>query len=93
MHWGSDVFILENAFSWLYNCTLIPLLFQQEPQSQIHFFFSKATDKTNNPTYCYTFTPTGVAQETSYADYVGADRETRDFTYLVFLNIQRQEHI
>jgi hypothetical protein len=52
-------------------CTLIPLLFQQEPQSQIHFFFSKATDKTNNPTYCYTFTPTGVAQETSYADYWG----------------------
>jgi hypothetical protein len=37
-------------------------------------FLATATDKTNNPTYCYTFTPTGVAQETSYADYVGADK-------------------
>jgi hypothetical protein len=72
---------------------LILLLFQQVPQVQIHFFLATATDKTNNPTYCYTFTPTGVAEETSYADYVGADKETRDFIYSVFLNIQLQEHI
>jgi hypothetical protein len=73
-------------------CILIPAIPAGTTKPNPFLFLATATDKTNNPTYCYTFTPTGVA-ETSYADYVGADRETRDFIYSVFLNIQRQEHI
>jgi hypothetical protein len=72
---------------------LILLLFQQVPQVQIHFFLATATDKT---TILLIVTPLRQQvwqQETSYADYVGADKETRDFTYSVFLNIQLQEHI
>jgi hypothetical protein len=47
-------------------------------------FLATTSDKTNNPNFCYTFTTGGVAEETSYTDYIGADKETRDFYIFSF---------
>jgi hypothetical protein len=79
---GVLMFICETLISWLYNC-ISSYCFQQVPQVKSISFLATATDKTNNPTYCYTFTPTGVAQETSYADYVGVIKK-REIFYIFF---------
>jgi hypothetical protein len=47
-------------------------------------FLATSDDKSTKGGFCYTYTSSGVAEETSYADYVGGDKETRDFYIFSF---------
>jgi len=82
--WGSDTLFGKRT---LVGSTVIyPHLMAAPPAGTPNRFMFLATgaDKINKPSFCYTFTAGGVAQETTYADYTGEDKLTRDFYIFSF---------
>jgi len=82
--WGSDTLFGKRT---LVGSTVIyPHLISSPPPGTPNrfMFLATGTDKLNKPTFCYTFTSGGVSAETSYADYAGEDKLTRDFYIFSF---------
>jgi hypothetical protein len=54
--WGSDVYLESSSFSWLYNCVPSYRCYSAGTTKPNPFLLATATDKTNNPTYCFAYT-------------------------------------